>query len=65
MADKQFIEILKNVQNQCIEMGCDECQFGIDGGDDCALSKVFAELCDYPNRWNIEEIERLLKENEI
>lgn len=60
MTEKQFIEMLKNIKEHCIERDCPECRFKI--SDYCQLRLLGEEFYNTPTNWNIEKIEELLNE---
>ena len=68
MTDKSFIEILKENKEYCIEhkTSCLNCKYLRDYGTyyECCQIEFFDRLTTMPRYWDIEEIERLLKENE-
>lgn len=64
MNDKQIINTLRNIKEHCIYSYCTECRFfGKDTvGDICAVETLFLNLADYPKRWDMEKIERIINE---
>ena len=59
MTNKQFIEILKKIKERCNNTDCGECPFRT---DKCQLQAIASSLNYMPIYWDIEDIERLLKE---
>jgi hypothetical protein len=66
MTDKQIIETLINLRKHCIYSYCSECKFfGKDTvGDICAIKILFLNLADYPKRWDMEKIGRIINETD-
>lgn len=64
MTDKQFIETLRFIKEYCKIRRCFQCKFYSPSYvvDSCNLQLLPKELKISPRLWNIEEIERLLKE---
>ena len=63
MTDEQIIEILQNIQRNCEDNCCDYCEFYLGGEDsECQIGKLVNELSRCPKYWNIDEIERIIKQ---
>ena len=62
MTDKQIINTLKNIQDNCKYSLCNWCRFNDEDGQICTIKMLFLELARYPDSWNMEEIERIIND---
>ena len=64
-ADKQIIKTLQNIQKHCEKMDeCKLCRFGTEW--QCQLTDLAYELFFHrPNCWNMEEIKRIITNNDV
>lgn len=67
MTDKQIIETLVRIKEYCRKCKtCKECKFLIDkdekGDGNCQIQNIFYELDGFPSQWDMEELERIIKQ---
>ena len=64
MTAKQFIEILNNIKTYCRHRDCYDCIFDFSKTSDncCQIMLLAKEMTGTPSRWDMEEIERLVKD---
>lgn len=77
MTDKQFIETLRNIQKYCRSITCDCCKLSVKFNPNydnnfklvngsfsnvCGIERIINNLNYGPDWWDINKIERLLKE---
>lgn len=63
MSDKGFIETLKNIKKYCEDAAsCQKCKFSHGSLSLCRLAELGEELEKLPEDWNIEKIERIIKD---
>ena len=62
MTDEKFIEWLRKISENCVRHStCTGCPF-ITNTKDCQVELLTEELNrHYPNEWNMEEIERIIR----
>ena len=63
MTKKQFIETLKNIKNYCKLTKCSHCRFSKEYSILCGFRVFILALNMCPEDWNIEEIERIIKDD--
>lgn len=60
MTDEKFIEWLRKIKEHCNNRErCSGCVFDSECG--CIFIALAMELCDTPNDWDMEEIERIIR----
>ena len=65
MTDKQIIKTLRNIQKYCSRTACNNCKFCRPKYSVlCGIRMITLNLRMAPEEWDIDEIERLLKEYE-
>lgn len=63
MTEKQFVEMLKKIQEYCKTTCCWECRFTpSSSGLCCQIKKITKALNTIPMYWDIEKIEELINE---
>lgn len=60
MSDELLIAFFRKTKEYCEERKCTRCEF--DREDYCQWEKLLCELENSPNNWDIEKIERIIKE---
>lgn len=65
LSDEQLIELLRKIKEYCHKNTCSECIFHspkkLIGTSGCQIGSLAKYLEDIPNRWNMKEIERIIK----
>lgn len=66
MTDEQIIKTLKNIKGNCGN-GCGNCVFQndmkkINTGYNCQIEELTEALYPRPDLWDIEELERIVKQ---
>ena len=71
MTDKQIVETLRNIQNNCKQYGAGACGYCLFGGEyetsdgerrGCQIRALANLLWHSPCYWDMEEIERIINE---
>ena len=67
ITDKQIIETLKNIKKYCEsnnKNSCSSCKFKKENrfGYSCQLCDLSFEISQSPSHWNINDIERIIKQ---
>lgn len=65
MTDNQIIETLKNIKNNCKNIDCIDCTFLANESKypyTCKIRQLMVELDTPPNKWDIEKLERIIKQ---
>lgn len=60
MNDKELLELLKKIKEYCENESCNVCKFSI--RNYCQFEMFASCLDNSPNNWDMEEIERIIKE---
>lgn len=62
MNDEELIELLKKIQEYCMDHVCEYCPLHDDGFlKDCQVASLIESLRYGPCNWDLEQIERIIK----